>query len=418
MENSAKTKKHWFVLAASCGMAGSSLGININSIGVFYTPVADSLGVFRGTFAMHSTITALAIAIVSLYIPKILAIHRFKTILRFGVCLAVLSSIAMAFTSQMWVFYLLGALRGIGSGLFALVPLTTLLNNWFEEKNGLAMSLAFGFAGVVGAVMSPVFTYLIQLIGWRNSFIVMGVVIAILCMPGLFLRYEFHPREEGLLPYGMTSNDEKENTETLLSEKKGLEKKTVSYVSIPFIVLFILAYLHTSIIGIYQHLPGFAESINLSSNIGALMLSAVMIGNISFKLIIGFLGEYLGTIKTVVLMIILNFISVLMMIFIQTPILLIVSAFLFGSVFCIPPVGLPLLTNYFFGRGQAYRVYPLISFSSGVGGALSMSLVGYIFDFTGSYVTAFWLAIAFHVINLLLLSIGLKNVHTKTSETN
>lgn len=412
MENEVKTKKHWVVLAAAAGMAGSSLGININTIGVFYTPVADSLGVYRGTFALHSTIAALSIAIVSLYIPKILTIHRFKTILRFGVALATTASIAMAFTSQMWVFYILGALRGIGSGLFALVPLTTLLNNWFEEKNGLAMSLAFGSAGVVGAVMSPVFTYLIQIIGWRYSFIVMGLCIAVLCMPGLFLPYEFHPRDDGLLPYGMKSEAGEENNQTKISVK-GLDKKPVSYFSVPFIVLFLLAYLHTSLIGIYQHLPGFAESINLSSNIGAFMLSAVMIGNISFKLIIGFLGEYLGTIKTVVLMIGINFISVLLMIFIQTPVVLIFSAFLFGSVFCIPPVGLPLLTNYFFGRTQAYRVYPLISFSSGVGGALSMSLVGYIFDFTGSYAAAFWIAIAFHIVNLSLLAFGLKNVQTE-----
>ena len=33
-------KKHWLVLVCCCGLAAASIGISINSSGVFYTPVS------------------------------------------------------------------------------------------------------------------------------------------------------------------------------------------------------------------------------------------------------------------------------------------------------------------------------------------------------------------------------------------
>lgn len=408
MENPAKSKRHWLVLAGCCGMSASSLGVNINTVGVFYTPVAESLGVYRGDFAMHSTIAAIAMAIMSLYIPRILAIHRFKPVLIVGVIAAVLGSIGMAFTTNMWMFYLLGAIRGFGSGAFALVPVTTLLNNWFEEKNGMAMSVAFGFAGVGGAFMSPLFTSLIQSVGWEMSFIVMGILMGLLCIPGILFASTLDPTEEGLLPYGAKSEEEIETDDRAKLLKQKLENKPVSYKGMAFLSLLIVALFHSSIVGIVQHLPGIAEAVQLSTNVGALMLSASMIGNIIFKLIIGVMSDKLGAVKSVVIMIAINFVSLLIMSFFHTSSAMIFAGFLFGTVYTIPPVGLPLLTNSFFGRVRAMRVYPIISFSSGIGTAAAMSLVGYVYDFTGSYQSAFWIALAFHVINVTLLIIGVR----------
>ncbi|MGM9975998.1 MAG: hypothetical protein ACI32G_03620 [Bulleidia sp.] len=36
-----------------------------NATGVFYTPVSESLGVLRGSFAMHATLQSLAMAVVT-----------------------------------------------------------------------------------------------------------------------------------------------------------------------------------------------------------------------------------------------------------------------------------------------------------------------------------------------------------------
>ncbi|MDZ7835213.1 MAG: hypothetical protein U5K84_07545 [Alkalibacterium sp.] len=113
MNQQAKSIKHWLVLAISCGMSASSIGLTMNVIGVFYTPVAQDLDVYVGTFAMHATLSSIALAVVSLFFTPLLYRFGWKKILITGVALASLSTIAMAFTTSMWGFYLLGIIRGL-----------------------------------------------------------------------------------------------------------------------------------------------------------------------------------------------------------------------------------------------------------------------------------------------------------------
>ena len=56
-------------------MFGIFGGIINTSIGVFYSPVSQDLGILRGSFALHSTITLIAVGLISLVIPNI--IHKF-----------------------------------------------------------------------------------------------------------------------------------------------------------------------------------------------------------------------------------------------------------------------------------------------------------------------------------------------------
>lgn len=82
-------KKPWSVLICCCGLAAASIGISINSSGVFYTPVSKSLHMLRGTFSMHMTLFSLATAIMSLFVPKLYQKFSFKKILTISVIVAV-----------------------------------------------------------------------------------------------------------------------------------------------------------------------------------------------------------------------------------------------------------------------------------------------------------------------------------------
>ena len=73
-----KNIKHLIVVLVCCGLAASSIGICVNSVGVFYTPVSESLGIMRGTFAIHGTISLLATAIVSLFVQAIIKKYSHK----------------------------------------------------------------------------------------------------------------------------------------------------------------------------------------------------------------------------------------------------------------------------------------------------------------------------------------------------
>lgn len=81
---------------------------------------------------------------------------------------------------------------------------------------------------------------------------------------------------------------------------------------------------------------------------------------------------------------------------------------MFGSCYSIGAVALPLLTKYFFGIDNYARVFPKISFASNLGAAISLSMVGYIYDFFGSYLYAFIIALAMIAVCVITLTLTAK----------
>lgn len=412
MKENNKSWKHWLVLLLICGLAISSMGITGSTGGVFYTPVSESLGFLRGTFALQSTITLVGMGVISLYAPRIMKKYRYKSVLLVSVLAAGVATIAMAYARSIPAFYLLGAIRGVAVGLFGAVPLTMIVNEWFEKHHGLATSLVLGCSGIGGAIFSPVFANLIQSIGWENTYIVMGVTMTALCLPALVSPFSLSPREEGLLPYGYIERDPATGGEK--TSKKG----RLALAKASLIVLFFFSILHTLIAGIPQHFPGFAESLQYSATIGATMLSAGMVGNIASKLVIGFLSDRFGAFKANVIMIAVNVVSIFILLSGLSAGFMLAGAFLFGSVFSVAGVGLALLTRELFGTENYGRVFPIISFATMMGGAFSLSAVGYIFDFTGTYTAAFFISLALHAIDLVLLWFLVRQVKQQKQRTH
>lgn len=175
----AKLSFHWLLVVLLCGMAASSIGVCMNCVGIFYTPVSDSLGVLRGSFALHATLSQLATSIIALAVPKLITRLRYKVLLICGTVVAVLSTVAMAYSRELWQFYILGLLRGASVGLFSSVPITIILTNWFHKSHGIATSITLSFSGLAGAVCSPLFTRCIDVWGWENTYLVMAAAAVI-----------------------------------------------------------------------------------------------------------------------------------------------------------------------------------------------------------------------------------------------
>ena len=152
-----KSYKHWMIVFFMCCLAASSIGLCTNAIGVFYTPVAKSLKVLKGTFAMHATLSTLATALTLLKISKVIKKYSYKKVLLIGVILSSGATWLMSYSTSVYLFYILGILRGIGVGIYGMVPITVVITNWFDKKHGLATSLALSFSGLSGAIFSPLF---------------------------------------------------------------------------------------------------------------------------------------------------------------------------------------------------------------------------------------------------------------------
>lgn len=400
-----KSFKHWLVLILCCGLSGAAIGISINTSGVFYTPVSQSLRILRGSFAMHMTIFSMVTAISSLFIPRLMEKYHYKLLLLIGVIVGVISTAAMGCVSTIPMFYLLGAIRGMSTSLFAGVPLTMIINNWFVEKHGLATSIVLSFSGIMGSFLSPILSTVINEYGWQTGYYVKAVLIFILCLPALLYPFSIEPRNQHLLPYGYIEKKEKEEIK--------IEEKNFKFTQISFIAFFIFGLFVSSITSVTQHLPGYGQSLGYNATIAATLLSAGMMGNIISKLVLGFLSDLIGTLKSTFIIIGVLIVGVVLLMLGISPSLSIIGAFFFGFAYGLGAVALPLLTKYFFGQQNYSQVYPKISFASNLGAALSISLVGYIYDYFGSYLYAFLLVSILIFICLMMLMIINKQTNNK-----
>lgn len=391
-------RKYILLVLVLCGVAASATGICWNSVGVFYTPVSEGLGVMRGTFAMHNTVGTVATAVASLFILKLFDKFDLRLLIVTGALLAGVSTVFMGFAKDMTTFYILAVIRGFGCSLYGNLVITTIVIRWFHKSHGLVTSIVMSCCGVAGAVFSPLFASCIERFGWRVGFYVMGASILLLVVPILFFKFTLRPENSGMQPYGYEEKTADKAQETTHSRGK--------LVTGLFIAMCIFSAIQPLLTGLTQHFSGFAESVGSTAVVGATMVSACMIGNIGTKLVVGAVSDRLGAVKACVIMTAINIISlgVIYMGGLQMSIVLLMAgAVAFGSCYAVAAVGLSLLTRHFFGSDEYGRVFPYITFVSNLGTAFALTLIGYAYDFTGGYDYVFLGALGVHVLCLIIL---------------
>lgn len=398
--------KSWNVLAVLCGLAAAAIGVSINTSGVFYSPVSENLGLLRGSFSFHMTIFSLVTAVSALFVPAFLKRYPLKPFLLVSVLVAVVGTGLMAVSNQLWQFYVLGAIRGFSTGMFSIVPITLIINHWFIKKNGLATSIALGFSGLMGASFSPIFSQIITQIGWRGAYVAESVLILLLCLPAILYSFTIRPQDEGQEAYGGFQNFEHVTVASKKSKHLGFQL----YALLAFAIMISFTSSMT------QHLPGYAESVSLAASLGASLLSMGMLGNIISKLLIGVLSDLLGAMKATMILLAVNLVGNLLLLQTQSPVILLLAAFLFGSCYGLGSISIALMTREVFGNEGYGKAFPILSFAGNAGAAIAFSVIGYMYDFTGSYFPALFLTLTLLILSAMSLLIPFYSSKTHTKE--
>jgi MFS family permease len=123
----------------------------------------------------------------------------------FGLGLACLFFGAAA--NFLWLVLGFGLLRFLGQGSMMLGS-ANLVAHWFTAKRGIAMSLmALGF-GLSMAVHPKLGHWLIEIAGWREAWVVLGLTTWALMLPVLFLVVHDKPEDLDLRPDNAAATEE------------------------------------------------------------------------------------------------------------------------------------------------------------------------------------------------------------------
>ena len=58
-----ENRQYLLIIISCCGMLAASIGLYTNAYGIFFSPMANALGVSRGDISMHASLCALATGI-------------------------------------------------------------------------------------------------------------------------------------------------------------------------------------------------------------------------------------------------------------------------------------------------------------------------------------------------------------------
>src|SRR4029450_9764570 len=81
-------------------------------------------------------------------------------------------------------------------------PPSALLSKWFHRQRATAMALTTTGSSVGGLLLVPLTTYLIGLVGWPPTWVVLGLLFPVRGFPGAYAPLRDAPEAMGLRPDG------------------------------------------------------------------------------------------------------------------------------------------------------------------------------------------------------------------------
>lgn len=380
-----KRNSKLYLIISLCMMAACSIGLYMNSFGVFFTAIAETLNEKRGSVALVYTLMALSAAVFSTVIPPLINNRNYKKFFVAGVAGSVGTVVLLANAGSLLMMYVGGILLGGFFSTYFMVILTTIINCSFTENVGTITGIVFSFSGIAGAVFSPLFASIIEAHGWRVAFYVMAAVAVILCLPGMFADMK-------------VEQEKKENTE---------QSASFNFLAAGYILIVVMNVCYMYLPALPQHFSGLASSKGLSE-VGPLLVSAAMIGNIVFKLVAGVLADKLGAMKSILIMGICNLTGSALLLTSKTKLLVLAAAFMFGAIYAITAVLNALLVKTIYGTDNYKKAYSIVALAGNTFNALAIAAVGYIYDFTGSYDPALLLGMVLNVTAFALAALSVR----------
>lgn len=403
-----KQEKTMYIIAAVCAclMACGTMGL-VNAYGVFYKPMADALEVGQGAITLHMSISNLIIGLGTPFIARMISHNvRIKNILLAGAALILVSGTVIALCHNVMIMNIAAVFRGMGFAGVSMMIITMIIGNWFVKFRGTLTGIALSFSGIGSAIASPIISSLIQNIGYEKTYLGYVILIVLFILPSIFF-LPLKPQDIGMRPYGENEAEEKK---TAKAADMNLPFTSRSMIFVTLIIMVLCVVLLTSL---SPHLSSLAQTYGYGASVGAALLSFSMIGNVASKFVLGAMVDKIGAFKGVVCMLCTSLAG--LVIILMNPggtLPLLAGGFLYGTIFSVGSLGISMITRTLYGDAQYGKAYSVITLFTSVAAAVGLTLIGMLYDLTGSYATSVIGGIAMVGVSLLclfMISTGARN---------
>ena len=382
----------WYVCAAAVFIGFVAIGAR-NGFGVFVEPMSDAFGWNRLTISIAAALGILLNGISQPFMGQIFDRTGGRKLIL--ISLVALAGCTLALAATMHILFLIfvfGVAASLAQSGLSLTNTSALLSRWFRRRRGMAISINSTALSLGGMVMVPFAFYLLDATSWRIAWVGLGLVVLVaLPVAWLFLRDD--PAGMGQHPDGDPAPAGGPGGAAAARPAGPLEARSwrESLKSAPFWQMsgaYFVCGATTFILSV--HFIPYAQDRGVSGGTAALIFGFMNGLNIIGALAAGYLSDRIGGTKNwLTLIYIMRGVGYLMLLLLPAPAALWVFASLAGFSWIAT---LPLtssLTAEVYGLRSMGTISGITFMFHQIGGFLSVTMAGWLYDLTGSYFMPF-----------------------------
>jgi MFS family permease len=405
----------WKMLAVAATMYFALTSFLLYSFPAFLPFLLKAFGWSRASVSWTNSLAMMVQGLVSPLAGMFVMRYGARKALATGGALSVLCFVVAGFHTQLWELYLAYAVFfGIGGSLCGMLSMTTIVNNWFVKKRPLALSILLTAGGLGGLVMFPLITAMINRLGWRNVyFLLAGMIFVLLVvLPGFLVVNK--PEELGQTPDGFQSAGKKD----LSPNKQNLYGTPVEFTAAEAIrtsTFWYLTILATTFMmgiqGFLVHQMAFLEDINIPKAVGSIAYGVFVGVSAIGRLAMGFLGIRHPTKPLAVLSMLLLIAGLTILLWAKTLPVVFLYNIVIGLGFGGTYVAIMNLIPLYFGMAHYPKIIGFALPFYAVLGSFGSPITGWIRDTTGSYKSAWELAILILAVGFIAIMLARPPLH-------
>ena len=373
----------WLRLAASMVLATIG-GVGLWSTVVVLPAIEAEFGIDRGGASVPYTATMVGFAIGGVLMGRLADRFGITIPMILGAVFLGIGYVAASQAAGYWQFVAIQAvLIGMLGSSATFGPLVADVSFWFRRRRGIAVAIAASGNYVAGAVWPPVIQAGIAELGWRETYLFVGLFCAATMMPLAFLLRR------------RADIDAQDPPKAAMVARVGVSPRTLQMILALAGVACCVAMAMPQV-----HLVAYCVDLGYGPAIGAEMLSMMLGLGVISRLVSGLIADRIGGLGTLILGSALQ--GVALMAFL--PFDGLVSLYLIAALFGLSQGGIvpsyALIVRDFFPAREAGRRVSMVLMATVLGMALGGWMSGELYDLTGSYTAAFLNGIAWNLLNL------------------
>jgi MFS family permease len=390
----------WLRLAVSLVLMTIG-GSGMYSVTVVLPRIQQDFGIDRGAASLPYTLTMVGFGLGGILMGRLA--DRFGVLVPVGLGAVGLGAgfVAAGLAPTLWLFCAAqGVLIGLLGTSATFAPLVADTSQWFSRRRGIALAICMSGNYTAGAIWPPVMQHFIDSVGWRQTYVGMGIFCMLSILPLMLVLKRRPPPQTGAAPIGAGASGG--TADRPMGMKPGTVQALLCVAGVGCCVAMSMPQVH---------IVAYCGDLGFGAARGAQMLSLMLGLGVVSRLVSGWISDRIGGLRTLLLGSVLQGIALLMFLPFTGLVSLYVVAGLFGLFQGgIVPAYALIVREHFSPKEAGARVGTVLMatlFGMALGGWMS----GAVFDLTGSYRAAFLNGIAWNLLNVSIVTFLLYRVH-------